>query len=223
MTTSAEFYPLSSDGFTVVSRQRYRPTKRPNYFLCRPPHVSTLSETISPVTQKEILTPNFTPPKPPNFTPTKPEPQLVSSSASHPRQTRQTERSRRFRAARRSTITPPVPYHSLSSATDTICTNSKITGRSLDSMPTKEKDGLLRQVLNLPKRDISKSISRQMPSFPPLDAAAKSYQPTSPVSIKSEKLSVPPPFVLGATESTTGTSTNVDKPHENEQIFGERK
>ena len=78
-------------------------------------------------------------------------------------------------------------------------------------------------MLNLPKRDISKSISRQMPSFLPLDAAARSYQPTSPVYIKSEKLSVPPPFVLGATESTAGTATNVDKPHENEQNFGERK
>ena len=28
MTTSAEFYPLSSDGFTVVSRQRYRPHEK---------------------------------------------------------------------------------------------------------------------------------------------------------------------------------------------------
>ena len=158
-----------------------------------------------------------------NFTPTKPEPQLVSFFASHPRQTCQTERSGRFQAARRSTITPLVPSHSLSSATDTTCTNSKIMGRSLDSMPTKEKDGLLRRVLNLPKREISKSIFRQMPYFPPLDAIAKLYQPMSPVSIESEKLSVPPPFVLSVTESTAGTATNVDKPHENEQIFGERK
>ena len=76
-------------------------------------------------------------------------------------------------------------------------------------MPTKEKDGLLRRMLNLPKRDISKPISSQMSSFPQLDAGAKSYQPTFPVSIKSEKLLVPPPFVLGATESTAGTATNL--------------